>query len=649
MRIQHTITLDVSKQGVQVTIPITRQDRGVHRLMIRLRNNEETVTLGAGDNATLYLTEPEAWEPMAVYTEQSAHAGCLICDLSAAASAVAGVRRGVVMVADAEGNLLHTPELALAVREDLAAESAMVESAPYAAVILAQNMAEASAARAEEAVESAERVLHATEEAAEQIRKEAAAEAARVGEETRQTLLGIQSEITQELDRIPTDEELSDIVSNEFQLHYSTLYDMAEAAKEYTDAELAKATSVRVVSTLPAEGVENKIYLVPTGEGDQSNLYGEYLWINRGSETEPAWGWEMIASRAIDFDLSDYVKKTEHASDTKVGLVKGNTTYGIHVQESDGRMSLVCARTKHMIDAKSSGYTPISPDILDYAVKVGLTTNKEVLTDGEKRSAQSWLGIRTEDIEKRICRMEAAAEGRLYTSETVDTASVAVLSDADSVLPICAIERIPLYPGQTAGSYVLDVTFSDAFRGKMSELIGQLNTAYESTPSGDIRCDVKPLEGQAIVYLPSEEIDSDIYTFPETVSFVPAGDGRFVYETAVTLNPAWMDCWFGTFFGLMEMERDDLIETEFDVVPGVRATLRVTAHSEEAARQAEELLSGATGDIEGRRMEREILPLDVDFSPYPTLYTEPEETLDLQNATDCPSGVCLTVLRRTTP
>ena len=86
------------------------------------------------------------------------------------------------------------------------------------------------------------------------------------------------------------------------------------------------------------------------------------------------------------------VGATDYGSNAKPGLVQGYTPYGIFVNSSNGIMSIVGADS-NAIDAKKDGYRAITPLYLDYAVKVGITTNTKTLTDEEKAAAQTWLGI----------------------------------------------------------------------------------------------------------------------------------------------------------------------------------------------------------------------------------------------------------------
>ena len=80
---------------------------------------------------------------------------------------------------------------------------------------------------------------------------------------------------------------------------------------------------IKVVDTLPAKpdkGDENKIFLVPSAvpyaDEDTSvikNEYIEYIW--KGT------AWEEVGKFIADVDLSNYVQKTDLASETSNGLM----------------------------------------------------------------------------------------------------------------------------------------------------------------------------------------------------------------------------------------------------------------------------------------------------------------------------------------
>ena len=98
-------------------------------------------------------------------------------------------------------------------------------------------------------------------------------------------------------------------------------------------------------------------------------------------------------------DLIDYVKFTDYASQTVFGVVKGNTANGVGVSK-DGTLYVEPSYNTEINDKKSHR-KPIVPAMLDYAVKVGLTTNTITLTDEEKALALAWLGA-TEKLESKL-------------------------------------------------------------------------------------------------------------------------------------------------------------------------------------------------------------------------------------------------------
>lgn len=95
-------------------------------------------------------------------------------------------------------------------------------------------------------------------------------------------------------------------------------------------------------------------------------------------------------------DLTEYVKNTDIATNAKVGLVKGASNFGTQII-SDGSIAMVSAN-KTQITEKANDYRCITPRTLDYAVKVGMTTNQENWTEEEKASARTLINaVSTED------------------------------------------------------------------------------------------------------------------------------------------------------------------------------------------------------------------------------------------------------------
>lgn len=141
--------------------------------------------------------------------------------------------------------------------------------------------------------------------------------------------------------------------------------------------------NIEIVAQLPETANKNTIYLLPSKNSQEQNLYDEYIYTNAT--------WEKIGSASVEVDLTDYVKNTDYAQSNEAGIVKVRTSMGIQINDS-GLISIYSAN-KNDIYNKTNTYKPIAPNNLDYAVKVGLTTNTEILTEEEKAAAQSWLGI----------------------------------------------------------------------------------------------------------------------------------------------------------------------------------------------------------------------------------------------------------------
>lgn len=101
--------------------------------------------------------------------------------------------------------------------------------------------------------------------------------------------------------------------------------------------------------------------------------------------------YKLSALETQEVDLTNYVQFSNYASSSTAGVVKTSATYGT-TMVSGGTIVSVAPATTQDIDDKSSYRKPIVPSTLDYAVKVGVTTNTNTLTESEKTNACSWLG-----------------------------------------------------------------------------------------------------------------------------------------------------------------------------------------------------------------------------------------------------------------
>lgn len=172
-----------------------------------------------------------------------------------------------------------------------------------------------------------------------------------------------------------------------------TLDELNIASKEYVEQELATFDFIKIVQELPETGLNNRTYLVTKENQTENDLYDEYVWINKGTDEEPNWGWEYLGTKKIEVDLTEYVKKTDYSSNTNAGVAKT----GIHgiKTDADGYLGIIKC-TEGEIDKRLNSYMPIVAGNLDYAVKKSLSDNKlsgtsKAWTTDEKTSARALI------------------------------------------------------------------------------------------------------------------------------------------------------------------------------------------------------------------------------------------------------------------
>lgn len=128
-----------------------------------------------------------------------------------------------------------------------------------------------------------------------------------------------------------------------------------------------------IVDELPESGDEQKIYLVPNGEGG----FIEYHWTG---DT-----WDPIGT--IEIDLSDYVKNTDYATSQKGGVFKGGN--GIYTS-ANGQI-YIAPRTwmQYQTDADTYG---ISKGTLENIITGKELINQTQLTNAIQESITQVLG-----------------------------------------------------------------------------------------------------------------------------------------------------------------------------------------------------------------------------------------------------------------
>lgn len=106
--------------------------------------------------------------------------------------------------------------------------------------------------------------------------------------------------------------------------------DNLDEAKRYTDEEIATFDFIKIVNELPESGLPNRMYLVPKQDTQNQDLFDEYVWINDK--------WEWITTKQIEVDLTNYVKNTDYANETKPGIL--TVANGLLINSSNGKTYL---------------------------------------------------------------------------------------------------------------------------------------------------------------------------------------------------------------------------------------------------------------------------------------------------------------------
>lgn len=101
---------------------------------------------------------------------------------------------------------------------------------------------------------------------------------------------------------------------------------------------------------------------------------------------------EGVQVAGTDLEISNKKVNIPKATNSALGVVKqGNTNEtGISV-DTDGILNIFPASSTRL--SAKTGNAPVVSSNLDYAVKVGVTTNSQTLTDTEKQTAGKWLGV----------------------------------------------------------------------------------------------------------------------------------------------------------------------------------------------------------------------------------------------------------------
>lgn len=137
MKIIREITLDVSKQGVQASVPLIQHDSGIYYLLIHLRNGAKEVKLSGLFTATLWVSN-DTYEPVTLYTEDSAYPNTLECNISPYVTKDAGEFKAQLQIHEYGNKMVSAPEFMFSIRKDISGNSEVLTGAPFQAVAQAE-------------------------------------------------------------------------------------------------------------------------------------------------------------------------------------------------------------------------------------------------------------------------------------------------------------------------------------------------------------------------------------------------------------------------------------------------------------------------------------------------------------------------------
>lgn len=173
----------------------------------------------------------------------------------------------------------------------------------------------------------------------------------------------------------------------------------------------AGAIKTLMVEELPEIGEEGVLYFVPKTDAEEKDLYDEYMWIDGayeflGSKTikidlDDYYTKDEVNTKLDDYtkeeELTDYVKFTDHATFQKPGVIipYNGINAGLSYTINTGILTIYQAKKNEVLTGitENKRAIPILTGNMQYALKVAISNNQEILTSEEKKSAQDWLGV----------------------------------------------------------------------------------------------------------------------------------------------------------------------------------------------------------------------------------------------------------------
>ncbi len=207
-----------------------------------------------------------------------------------------------------------------------------------------------------------------------------------------------------------------------------------------------------VVAALPETGVARTIYLVPSPDGSGDNTHDEFVWVNKGTDEEPAYGWERIGGVSLDVTNTlnvcilpeNFVFGKSLSEENDAALIAEIMNAHVLISTSGqfaGTPLMRCASTgaplyfasAATIDGRSYAYTHwiASTKKLEpiYTKQVPATTNRgsigQVLTVGE--SGPEWTNLPDNNDAGTVFVLDKSQLPYTLTDEDKEKLSVASL------------------------------------------------------------------------------------------------------------------------------------------------------------------------------------------------------------------------------
>jgi len=179
---------------------------------------------------------------------------------------------------------------------------------------------------------------------------------------------------------------------------------------EKTGSYTMSVSNIRIVDIDQVDIDPHTIYLVPSSDPENQNVYDEYMYIN--------YQWEQIGSTAVD--LSAYVTSTDYATSSKAGIVKPIASYGLQMWGADN-LGLTRASATDIENRDTNDLKPIVLGNMDAAVKAAMCDGKGTAwTANEQSAAIERMGLYTKtEIDEKLGDVETALDSIITMQTTL--------------------------------------------------------------------------------------------------------------------------------------------------------------------------------------------------------------------------------------